>query len=61
MFGAAHPKKFTFPVFVRVLEEGEDDPACDAGEAYPETLPLFLHFEEMQEEIHRGKDAQVPA
>ena len=61
MLGAAHPKEFSFPVFVGVLEEGEKDPTRDPGEAYLEALPLFLHFEEMQKDIHRGKDAQVPA
>ena len=61
MLGAAHPKEFSFPVFVGVLEEGEKDPTRDPEEAYPKALPLFIHFEEMQEDIHRGKDAQVPA
>jgi len=61
VLGAAHPKEFSFPVFVGVLEEGEKDPTRDPGEAYLEALPLFLHLEEMQEDIHRGKDAQVPA
>ena len=61
VLGAAHPKEFSFPVFVRVLEEGEEDPTHDPGKAYPKAFPLFLHFEEMQENIHGGKDAQVPA
>ena len=61
VLGAAHPKEFSFPVFVRVLEEGEEDPARDPEKAYPEAFPLLLHFEEMQENIHGGKDAQVPA
>ena len=43
MLGAAHPKEFSFPVFIGVLEEGEDDPARDPGEAYPKAFPLFLH------------------
>jgi len=61
VLGATHPKEFSFPVFVRVLEEGENDPTRNPGEAYPKAFPLFLHLEEMQEDIHRGKDAQVPA
>ena len=61
MLGVAHPKEFSFPVLIGVLEEGEDDPARDAGEAHPKAFPLFLHFEEMQENIHGRKDAQVPA
>jgi len=61
MLGAEHPKEFSFLVFVRVLEEGEEDPARDPGKAYLEAFPLLLHFEEMQENIHGGKDAQVPA
>jgi len=60
VLGAAHPKEFSFPVFVGVLEEGEDDPTRDPGEAYPKAFLLFLHFEEMQENIHGRKDAQVP-
>ena len=43
------------------MEAGEEDPARDPGKAYPEAFPLLLHFEEMQENIHGGKDAQVPA
>jgi len=61
LLGAAHPKEFSFLVFVEVLEEGEEDPTRDPGEAYPKAFPLFLHFEEMQENVHGGKDAQVPA
>jgi len=47
VLGAAHSKEFPFPVLVRVLEEGEEDPARDPGKAYLEAFPLFLHFEEM--------------
>ena len=55
MLGAAHS------VFVRVLEEGEEDSARDPGKAYLEAFPLLFHFKEMQENVYGRKDAQVPA
>ena len=57
VLGAAHPEEFSLPAFVGVMEEREKDPTCDPGEAYPKAFPLFLHLQEMQEGIHRGKDA----
>ena len=57
MLGAAHPEELPFPVLVRILEEGEEDPACDPGKAYPEGLPLLLHLREMQEDIYRRRNA----
>jgi len=59
VLGAAHPEELPFPVLLRILEEEEEDPACDPGKAYPEALPLLLHLKEMQEDIYRRGDAQV--
>ena len=53
VLGAAHPEELPFPVLVRILEEGEEDPSRDPGKAYPEALPLLLHLKEMQEDIYR--------
>ena len=59
MLGAAHSKEFPLPVFVRVLEEGEEDSARDPGKAYPEAFPLLFHLKEMQENVYGREDAQV--
>ena len=57
----AHLEELSPPPLERVLEEGEDDAAGDAGEAHPETLALLLHLEEVKKDVHGGGDAQVPA
>ena len=61
VLGAAHSKEFPLPVFVRVLEEGEEDSARDPGKAYPEAFPLLFHLKEMQENVYGREDAQVSA
>ena len=61
VLGAAHPEELPFPVLVRILEEGEEDPARDPGKAYPEAFPLLFHLKEMQEDIYRRGDTQVSA
>jgi len=58
--GTTYPEELAFPVLERVLKEGEKDPTRDPGEAHPTTFPLFLHFEEVQKDVHRGEDAQMP-
>ena len=60
MFVGTHPEEEAFPRLVRVLEEGEEDSASNPGKAYPEAFPLLFHFKEMQENVYRGWDAQVP-
>ena len=47
VLGAAHSKELPFPVLIRVLEEGEEDPARDPGKAYPKAFPLLFHLKEM--------------
>ena len=47
MFGAAQPEEFSLSAFIRVLEEGKEDPASDPGKAHPEPFPLLLHLEEV--------------
>ena len=59
MLGVAHPKELPFPVLVRVLEEGEEDPARDPEKAYPEAFPLLFYLKEMQEDIYGREDTQV--
>jgi len=52
VFGATHPEELALPSFVGVLEKGEEYPSSHSREAHPEALPLFLHFERVEEDVH---------
>jgi len=52
VLGATYPEKLTLPSFVEVLEEGEDYSSSNSREAHPEALPLFLHFEKVEKDVH---------
>ena len=59
MLRAAHPEKFPFEPFVRLLEQGEDDSFCYLAEADPEVLPKLFGLKEMKENIYGGGMTKV--